>query len=358
MKKTLLIFGARPELIKVTPLIDEFKKRSMRDQLLVVHTNQHDSLLEQDLIDFDIRPDYRLNMSRNGSDLTQLIGMLMSRLKTTLSEIEENGNQVKCIISQGDTATTYCSALLAFHAGIPFYHMEAGLRTFDLMDPYPEEFYRRSISMITSFHFAPSQTAHQNLVDERIDPSRILISGNTVIDNLKRHYCTHRNSKRKQALITLHRRNGKAITRHEYIGYFKELVRLNTDWNFLWLTHPGAPLNNDELELFDNIRLVPPVSFLELLRIYEETAIVYTDSGGIQEEAAYLGIPCVIARGKTERVDGVSSGVSALLEQSVLKVDEQIKRFNPKKLVFQNTLYGDGESARRICDQLLELQGE
>lgn len=355
MLKSLLIFGTRPELIKIAPIVHEFEKRSLRDQLIVVHTGQHNSLIQQDLVDFSIKSDYQFDLKREGNDLTDLVGNLLLNLNKLVNELRAADTRIACIIAQGDTATTYASSLLAFHSGIPFYHIESGLRSASLEDPFPEEFYRKSISAIARFHFAPTMAAYHNLINEQVDASRILITGNTVIDNLKKYSQKGRFKPQKQALITLHRRDPKQITKPAYIHYFKELARRNTDWQFKWLNHPGSALDMGEIEQIPNITLMEPVSFLLLLELYENTSIIYTDSGGIQEEAAYLGIPCLVARGNTERVESLHNGVSRLLATNVFCIEEQLRHFDPNQLKFENTLYGSGESARLILDQLLAL---
>jgi len=356
MNKTVLIFGTRPELIKVAPIIHEYERRSIRDTLLIIYTNQHNTLLEQDLKDFKIKPDYQVNYDRNGSDLSELVGNLLLKLNGLLSKLKQTGITIDNIISQGDTATTYCSALAAFHSRIPFYHVEAGLRTNDVMDPFPEEFYRNSISSIANFHFTPSELAYKNLINEGVDSNIVLNTGNTVIDNLKKYYSKEKSIKKKLALITLHRREAKISDKKKYREYFKTLATNNKNWKFKWLYHPGIEFKSNEFKKLDNIELIEPVSLIQFLKLYEETSIIYTDSGGIQEEAAYLGIPCIIAREKTERIEGINCGVSSLLDLSVLNVSNQLKQVDQNKLTFGNELYGDGKSAERIVTKLLELK--
>ncbi|MFT7613491.1 MAG: UDP-N-acetylglucosamine 2-epimerase (non-hydrolyzing) [Parvicellaceae bacterium] len=356
MNKTLLIFGTRPELIKVAPIIHEYERRSIRDSLLIIHSNQHNTLLEQDLIDFNIKPDYQVDLDRKGPDLSELVGSLLLEFNGLLSKLIQNSINIDSIISQGDTATTYCSALIAFHSKIPFYHIEAGLRTNDILDPFPEEFYRKSISVMASFHFTPSQLAYKNLINEGVDSKMILNTGNTVIDNLEKYYSKEKPIKKREALITLHRRTSKQSNRVKYLEYFKSLADNNKSWKFKWLNHPGAEFKSNEFEKHENIQVMKPVSLRQFLQLYEETSIVYTDSGGIQEEAAYLGIPCVVARGKTERIEGINCGVSSLLDINVLNVSNQLEKFDQNKLTFKNELYGDGKSAERIVTKILELK--
>lgn len=356
MNKTVLIFGTRPELIKVAPIIHEYERRSMRSTLLVVHSNQHNTLLEQDLKDFKIKLDYQLNFNREGSDLSILVGNLLLKINELLSKITQSGITIDSIISQGDTATTYCSALAAFHSRIPFFHIEAGLRTNDVWDPFPEEFYRNSISAISNFHFTPSELAYKNLINEGVDSNIVMNTGNSVIDNLKKYYSKERATKEQLALITLHRRQTKISDRKKYLEYFKILTNNNKNWKFKWLNHPGIEFKPDQFKDFENIELLNPVSFRQFLKLYEEASIIYTDSGGVQEEAGYLGIPCVIARQKTERKEGLNFGVSRLIDFNVLTLTEQLGQFDQSKLVYRNELYGDGRSAERIVTKILALK--
>jgi len=355
MYKSLLIFGTRPELIKVVPLIHEFEKRSLRDSLIIVHTNQHNSLVEKDMKAFNIKPDHQLEFPREGNNLTSLVGNLLIKLNSLLTELKSTGTLVNCIISQGDTATTYCSSLLAFHAGIPFYHIEAGLRTLNFMDPFPEEFYRKTISSIAAFHFAPTAIEYQNLIKEQIDSTKILITGNTVIDTLKKYYNKEGLHPKNQVLITLHRRVKGDIIRHNYIKYFKKLATENKEWHFIWLNHPGAKFVENKTDKTPNLDFVEPIAYFELLRLYEDTAIIYTDSGGIQEEAGYLGIPCVITRSETERKQGIINGLSFYLDFDEFDMKHQLDKFDRNKLTFKNDVYGCGDSAELILNKIVIL---
>ena len=352
--KILLIFGTRPELIKIVPLIHEFEKRSIRDSLFLLHTKQHDSLIEKDLKDFNIKPDYHLDFEIDRKNLTSLVGNLLLKLNLFLLKLESTGIKINCIISQGDTATSFSTSLFAFHATIPFYHIEAGLRTSNLQDPFPEEFYRKTIASITAFHFAPTAIEYQNLIHEQIDATQILVTGNTVIDMLKTYYNKSKPHPKKQAIITLHRREKGETKRNDYIEYFKKLATENADWQFLWLKHPSIQFVKSKVEEIQNIEVVNAVSYLEMLKLYEETSIIYTDSGGIQEEAGYLGIPCVIARKETERKQGIIEGLSLYLDFNEVDIKLQLDKFDTDKLTFKNDLYGNGESAKLILDTILE----
>ncbi len=355
MNKVLLIFGTRPELIKIAPIIREYEERGIREDLIVVHTGQHNSLVTQDLHAFDIKPDHALHCDRAGNDLNSLVGNMLIELNTLLRSLLSTHKRISCIISQGDTASTYCSSLLAFHAGIPFYHIEAGMRTYNLKDPFPEEFYRTSISHTADVHFPPTEVEYTNLINEGIDPSKIVVAGNTVIDNLKRHFAPRTMNKKKQALITLHRREMQEATRLEYIEYFENLAAKNADWQFFWLNHPGFELDEERFAKLDNITLAGAVSYAKMLDLYAETSLIYTDSGGVQEEAGYLGIPCMIAREKTERMQGIVKGVSAFLDTKELDVNQQLLQFDDDKLIHQNDLYGNGSSAVLIVNEVLKL---
>lgn len=354
MSKILLSFGTRPELIKIAPVIREFKGRSARNKLILVHTGQHDELTRQDIQAFRIQPDYYLELARKGKNLSNLLGSLLIKFDELVDKLLQEEVKIGCIVAQGDTASTYCSALQAFHCGIPFYHIEAGMRTYDLGHPFPEEFYRSSISSIAEFHFTPTETEYHNLVNEGISADKILITGNTVIDNL-RHYLDDKSIQRKnKALITLHRRETSELIKLEYINYFKELAIKNQDWKFVWITHPGTKLDQESFELIENFRFTAPVPYFDMLHLFSEVSCIFTDSGGIQEEAGYLGIPCILVRKKTERVQSLSSGISKILDLTELDMSKQLEKFDSKKLWFKNNLYGDGKSGEAIVNKILE----
>ena len=349
MAKLLITFGTRPELIKVAPIVREFSRRGLRDRLIVLRTGQHRDLSMIDQGAAGIRVDHSLHLDREGGSLSDLLGKLLLGFKEGFRELKDD---IKGIIAQGDTASTYASALHAFHEKIPFFHVEAGMRTYDNGNPFPEEFYRRSISLIAHRHFAPTLVERDHLLREGIDSGSILVTGNTVIDNLCTALGQAKRKPRKKVLITLHRRELSTEMKQRYVRYFGELIRRNPDYEFVWLRHPGTLIDERAFDSLHNIDFRPPIPFGELLKLYLEVSLILTDSGGIQEEAGYLGIPCIVARKRTERSQGMSNQIAHFIDLACTKVPELIARFDPSQLIFRNPLYGSGNSAGMIVDEV------
>lgn len=354
MNKLMLVFGTRPELIKVVPVIREFKRRGLRDKLLVVRTGQHTDLIDFDIRYFGVTPDYSLTLTRNEAGLSNLVGHLLLNFNQLSTQLKREKITVEGVIAQGDTASTYCSAIHAFHENLPFYHIEAGCRTFDNQHPFPEEYYRSAIASITRFHYAPTEVEKCNLEREGIDKKKILVTGNTVIDLLKSHVNIAPNQSKKQVVISLHRRELLSNRKQAYLNYFYELAKKNVDWKFLWLTHPSMKLDKSNLKKLPNFYFTSPLPYAKLMQVYQNTTIVYTDSGGIQEETGYLGIPCIVARNTTERRQGVAEGAARFINLKNLCLQTELNLFAKEKLRFQNPIYGFGNSAELIANSILE----
>ena len=347
MKKLALSFGTRPELIKILPVFRELVEQYGRERIILIHTGQHSDLLERELAFFNLSPDVKFDLKRNSESLSELTANLLLQFESFQKKCKSEGIELSAFLAQGDTASTYISALHAFHQQIPFFHIEAGLRTYDSMNPFPEEFYRRSISEITALHFAPTKTEHQHLINEFKQANDIIVSGNTVIDHLVNF---ERNSDCKEVIITLHRRELSVSEYQEMLDYFKLLVPNSPDWNFNWITHPNRNVDFSELEALSNFKLLAPLAFHEFLHLYKTAGLIFTDSGGIQEEAAYLGIPCVVCRKTTERSQGIDSGIAKFFDPSLKSINEVLATFNHGNLRIGNTIYGDGKSAQRIVN--------
>ena len=348
-KKIALSFGTRPELIKILPVFRELVKHYSRERILLIHTGQHSDLLNKELEHYAISSDVHFELNRNSGSLSELTGKLLLKFNEFSADLTSKGVQLSSMIAQGDTASTYTSALHAFHQKVPFFHVEAGLRTYDNKNPFPEEFYRRSISEMTSLHFAPTETEQQHLINEQKTPENIVVTGNTVIDHLVN---IKRNENCKEIIITLHRRELDDDAHQKIIDYFKALVPKSAEWNFNWVTHPNRRIDFSELEELPNFTLLDPVPFYEFLDLYKTAGLIFTDSGGIQEEAAYLGIPCVVCRKTTERSQGIDAGIAQLFDPSLKNAEQIIDTFNHANLLQRNSIYGDGCSGHRIVTSI------
>lgn len=355
MNKILIVFGTRPELIKLAPIINEFQCRNQRDRIFIVNTGQHGIVMKKDIADFDIDIDYEFTLNRNDDSLSHLNGLLLLEFYKLNATLRSMNITIKAIIGQGDTCTTFSSAQFAFYEHIPFLHVEAGLRTYDFQEPFPEEYYRKTISTLSHIHFAPTVKAKENLISEGISPNRIFLIGNTVIDNLRIHFQDHSFQHPIQegiVLITIHRRENIKDTIHTIIERILTYCRDTPKKSFVWIDNPGykiQPLIHTQLP---NLHLIPPVSFQEMMNLYKKTSLIITDSGGIQEEAAYLGIPTVLFRTKTERVEGICKGIAKYIDDCNDPLHVLISELNKNKPCGFNPIYGDGFASQRIVDLL------
>ncbi|MDP1726958.1 MAG: UDP-N-acetylglucosamine 2-epimerase (non-hydrolyzing) [Bacteroidota bacterium] len=358
MHKILIVFGTRPELIKLAPIINEFCKRNLRERLYIINTNQHKDFLQQDLDYFHIDVDHQFKLNRNDDSLSLLNGLLLLEFNELKSKLKDLKITIDAILGQGDTCTSYSAAQYAFYEKTPFIHIEAGLRTDDLCQPFPEEYFRKMISTITAIHFAPTAYAEKKLINEGIAANSIVVTGNTVIDNLKQlkninEFKNIKTEDNKLVLITVHRRenikNNLPLITKRIIHYIKN----NPDKSFIWVDNPGYKIEPNISIQLNNLKIIQPVSFFEMIEFYKRAQLIITDSGGIQEEAAYLGIPTLLFRTKTERIEGIISGISKYIEDSDNDLDSVIKALNKNRLTKFNTIYGDGNASKRIVDILI-----
>jgi len=359
MRKILVIFGTRPELIKLAPIIDEFNGRGQRDRLYIVNTNQHKDFIRHDLEYFNIDVDHEFPLDRKDDCLSLLNGLLLLAFNALKLKLRQQGIAIDCVMAQGDTCTSFSAAQYAFYEKIPFIHVEAGLRTDDFTQPFPEEYFRKTISSTAAIHFAPTAAAEKKLIGEGISAHSILVTGNTVIDNLKGFKNIHefKNGHATEnglVLITIHRReniknNLRAIT-ERIIGYIKK----NPGKSFVWIDNPGYKITSALDERPANLEITAPVSFSGMVAFYKRAQLIITDSGGIQEEAAYLGIPVLLFREKTERTEGIDAGISKYIEDTDNDLDDVVETLNNNRLPNFNTIYGDGYASKRIVDYILE----
>lgn len=382
MKKIMLVFGTRPEAIKMAPLVKEFQKHPDKFQTIVCVTGQHRQMLDQVLELFEIKPDYDLNIMKQGQDLYDVTARVLTGMRDVLKEARPD-----VVLVHGDTTTSTAAALSAFYQQIPVGHVEAGLRTHNIYSPWPEEMNRQITGRIAEYDFAPTPLSRANLLGEGVDEKKITVTGNTVIDALywvvdkikntpslndelakelvKAGYDTGRLSDgKKLVLITGHRRENFGDGFISMCRAIKALTEKYPDVDFVYPMHlnpnvrkPIHEVFGKNLEGLGNMFFIEPLEYLSFVFLMEKSNIVLTDSGGIQEEAPGLGKPVLVMRDTTERPEALEAGtvklvgtdydmivneVSALLEDQT-HYDKMSKAVNP---------YGDGKACERIVNKL------
>lgn len=362
MKTILICFGTRPEAIKLAPIIQLLEKKSQHKVILCA-TGQHKMMLDQVLSLFSIRPAVELSLSKRKQTLDRLSQRLLDAMPAVFDKIKPD-----VVLVQGDTTTAAMVALSSYYQMIPVAHIEAGLRTHDKWMPFPEEVNRHIISSVADLHFAPTKSAARNLIAERVPKKSIYIVGNTIVDALdllKSKIDTYEpqfNGKlfKKLILLTVHRREslGKPIA--DIFGAIKSLAKAHPDVQFVYPVHLNPrvwEIAHTMLKAHENILLLPPVSYLDLLYLLKRCVLVMTDSGGIQEEAPSFGKFVVVLREKTERNEGISEGMAVCVGTNQKKIiettDTLLKKDRTKHLAKKNP-YGDGKTAQKIVRILNE----
>lgn len=365
-KKLLFIIGTRPELIKVFPIINHLKTIG-NTNYKVVSTGQHKDLLESYWKVFDINPDYQLDIIKEGQNLTQLTSRAIIAIDELIVTIKNEFNP-DIILAQGDTTTVMSASMVAFYNNIEFAHIEAGLRSFNMSHPFPEEFNRKIAGITAKYHFAPTTTSENNLLQENTSKENVFVVGNTVIDTLNYFINSklleqHKflNSKLDNisgptVLITCHRREN-----HSQINSLIEAIDLlsseNEGLNFVWPVHPNpnvkSKVENSILTTKPNVFITSPLEYLDLIKIISISSKIISDSGGIQEEAPTFGVPVLILRETTERPEAVNLGLSKLVGMDKNEIITNFKNFNPKIKIGSGNPYGDGKTSKRIIDILL-----
>lgn len=364
--KVLFVFGTRPEAIKMAPVIMELNRFQNWFKSVVAVTAQHRQMLDRVLEIFGIRPDYDLGIMRENQSLTDVTVRVIRRLEPVLKKETPN-----LVMVQGDATSAFAAALAAYYQQILIGHIEAGLRTFDKYTPFPEEANRRFITTVADFHFAPTRWARQNLLREGVDPRRIFVTGNTVIDALfwmkrKKKLKSkemRRSVKRKILLFTLHRRESFGKPLLGICQAILALIERNPDVEVVYPVHPNPNVRLPVKAAFkgrERIRLVPPLDYPELVQVLERAYLVLTDSGGITEEAPALGKPVLILRTKTERPEAVAAGVAKLVGVESEKIVTETEKLLYSKDSYRGmqkkrSLYGDGKASQRIRKVLLSM---
>ena len=385
MKRILLVFGTRPEAIKMVPLVREFQQYPDKYHTFVCVTGQHREMLDQVLKIFDIHPDYDLNIMKQGQDLYDVTTRVLLGMRDVLKSIEPN-----VVLVHGDTTTSTAAALAAFYQQIPVAHVEAGLRTHNIYSPWPEEMNRQITGRIATFHFAPTPLSKQNLLTENIRPEQITVTGNTVIDalymvvnkiksdkvldaELKTNLlCSGYNVNRlsggkKMVLITGHRRENFGDGFLSICKAIQTLTRKYPDVDFVYPMHmnpnvrqPIHKIFGDDLSQFDNMYFIDPLEYLSFVYLMEKATIVLTDSGGIQEEAPGLGKPVLVMRNTTERPEALEAGTVKLVGTDYGKIITEVSSLLDDAVYYNRMSkavnpYGDGKACKRIVSAFNEI---
>lgn len=361
MKKVLLVFGTRPEAIKMCPLVNELKKRKNIETIVCV-TGQHRQMLDQVLETFNVVPDYDLSIMKDKQTLFDITTNILDRIKEVLEETRPD-----VVLVHGDTSTTFVTALACFYLQIPIGHVEAGLRTYDIYSPYPEEFNRQAVSIISNYNFAPTQKAKENLIREGKDESKIWITGNTVIDALKttvKEDYTHPELEwakgSRLIFITAHRRENLGQPMHNMFRAIRRVMEEHSDVKALYPIHMNPVVRKaaeEELGGCDRIHIIDPVEVFDCHNIMAQSYLILTDSGGIQEEAPSLGKPVLVMRDTTERPEGIEAGTLKLVGTDEKVIYNNFKELleneeTYKRMSHANNPYGDGRACERIADIL------
>ena len=362
MKKILLVFGTRPEAIKMCPLVNELKTREGIKTIVCV-SGQHRQMLDQVLEAFHVVPDYDLSIMKDKQTLFDITTNILDRIKAVLEEVKPD-----VVLVHGDTSTTFVTALACFYMQIPVGHVEAGLRTNDIYAPYPEEFNRQAVSIISRYNFAPTEQARQNLLSEGKRPESIFVTGNTAIDALRttvREDYSHPElvwaSDSRLILITAHRRENLGEPMNNMFRAIRRVMDEHTDVKAIYPIHmnPIVRKTADEFLGGDGrIHIIEPLDVLDFHNFLARCFLVLTDSGGIQEEAPSLGKPVLVMRNTTERPEGIAAGTLKLVgtdEEVIYRSFKQLLEDNEEYARMSNACnpYGDGFASKRIADILV-----
>lgn len=363
MKKVMLVFGTRPEAIKMCPLVNELKKHKEIETIVCV-TGQHRQMLDQVLEAFNVVPDYDLSIMKDKQTLFDVTTNILNRIKEVLEK-----EKPSVVLVHGDTSTTFVTALACFYLQIPVGHVEAGLRTYNIYSPYPEEFNRQAVSIISKFNFAPTELAKQNLLKEGKGNGEIYVTGNTAIDALKttvREDYTHPELEwakgSKLIMLTAHRRENLGEPMHHMFRAIRRIVDEHPDVKVIYPIHMNPVVRqaaDEELGNDDRIHIIEPLEVLDFHNFLARCYMILTDSGGIQEEAPSLGKPVLVMRDTTERPEGIAAGTLKLVGTNENRIYEEFKLLlenenEYKKMSQASNPYGDGKACERIVKILIQ----
>jgi UDP-N-acetylglucosamine 2-epimerase (non-hydrolysing) len=368
-KKIMVIYGTRPELIKLAPVILELKKYPQDFELFQLATAQHREMLDQVLEIFALKPDRDLNIMVPNQTLEQLSSSVMLKVSAIFAEIEP-----QLVMIQGDTTTAMISALAAFYKKIAVAHVEAGLRTGDIYNPFPEEINRKVVATLAAYHFPPTKLSSENLKNEGVPASHIVMTGNTVVDALR--YIEHKldgyalplelTPGKKMILVTAHRRENFGAPMEHICKAIVEITQKFADVEVVYPVHPNPNVRekvNKWLRDKERIRLLKPLNYIEFLVLMRKAHLILTDSGGVQEEAPTYKKPVLVMRLVTERPEGVEAGVAKIVGTDRKRIVDEVSLLLQDKEVYRRMSmganpYGDGFASRRICEFLKSLPHE
>lgn len=361
MKKVMLVFGTRPEAIKMCPLVNELKSRKEIETIVCV-TGQHRQMLDQVLEAFNVVPDYDLSIMKSKQTLFDITANILTSIKSVLEEVMPD-----VVLVHGDTSTTFVTALACFYLQIPVGHVEAGLRTYNIYSPFPEEFNRQAVGIISKYNFAPTSLSRQNLLNEGKAEDTIYVTGNTAIDALKttvRDDYTHPELEwangSRLIMITAHRRENLGEPMKNMFRAIRRVMNEHSDVKAIYPIHMNPIVRQTADEILgdeERIRIIEPLDVLDFHNFLARSYMILTDSGGIQEEAPSLGKPVLVMRDTTERPEGIAAGTLKLVG-----TDEEVI-YNSFKLLLEDeneyskmsnasNPYGDGMACKRIADIL------
>ncbi|HCD45421.1 MAG TPA: UDP-N-acetylglucosamine 2-epimerase (non-hydrolyzing) [Lachnoclostridium sp.] len=361
MKTVMLIFGTRPEAIKMCTLVNELKSRKNIKTIVCV-SGQHRQMLDQVLTTFNVISGYDLSIMQDHQTLFDITTNILNRIKSVLEEVKPD-----VVLVHGDTSTTFVTALACYYLQIPVGHVEAGLRTYNIFSPYPEEFNRQAVGIIARFHFAPTELSKNNLIHEGKAPSTIYVTGNTAIDALKttvREDYTHEQltwaEGSRLIMLTAHRRENLGEPLNNMFRAIKRIVDETPDIKVLYPIHMNPVVReaaNTILGKHDRIRIIEPVDVLDFHNFLSRCYLILTDSGGIQEEAPSLGKPVLVMRDTTERPEGIAAGTLKLVGTDESVIYKTFRRLLDDKAEYEkmshaSNPYGDGHASERIADIL------
>ncbi|HEY4481494.1 MAG TPA: UDP-N-acetylglucosamine 2-epimerase (non-hydrolyzing) [Candidatus Brocadiaceae bacterium] len=367
MIKIIVVFGTRPEAIKLLPVVNELKKYPERVNLTVCTTGQHRELLNQMLQTFSVTPDFDLGIMTENQTLYDIVTKSLTGIKPILDSTHPD-----LLLVQGDTTTAFACALAAFYEKIPVGHVEAGLRTFDMYYPFPEEMNRKLISGVASLHFAPTENNKKNLLREGVEENSIFVTGNTVIDALfimlNKRPNEIRNPKSEirnhvRILVTAHRRENFGEPIKNICLALKEIVKRNKNVEVIYPVHPNPNIKGPVYNILsgqERINLIQPLDYAPFVNLMNDSYLILTDSGGIQEEAPALGKPVLVLRNETERPEAVEAGTVRIIGTQKDKIVSAVEMlFNNKaeydKMAHAINPYGDGRASSRIVETIFSF---
>lgn len=363
MKKIMVVFGTRPEAIKMCPLVKELYTRQDINTIVCV-TGQHRQMLNQVLAAFEVQPDYDLSIMKEKQTLFDVTGSILEKIKAVLER-----ERPDIVLVHGDTSTTFVTALSAFYLQIPVGHVEAGLRTYNIYSPYPEEFNRQATGIIAAFHFAPTELSKRNLLNEGKKEESVYVTGNTAIDALKTtvrdDYCHPELEWAKGSrliMLTAHRRENLGEPMYHMFRAIRRIVDETPDIRVIYPIHMNPVVRQAANDIFagdDRIHIIEPLDVLDFHNFLARSYLILTDSGGIQEEAPSLGKPVLVMRDTTERPEGIRAGTLKLVGTDEEIIYREFRKLltdqkEYEKMAHASNPYGDGFASKRIADILMK----